>query len=702
MRADKAHERLLAMGYMGSERTTRRAVARAKRRWRSEHGRVTRPWVTEPGLWMQWDYGDGPKVAGRSTVLFCAWLAWSRFRVVLPLWDRTQASVVMALDRSLRAFGGAPTYALTDNERTVSVDHVCGIAVRNPQIVAVGRHYGLSIATCVPSDPQSKGGSEATVRIAKADLVPTEPQSPRGVWVLRGARAGVRGVLRAGEHARAPGHAPSTGGDARQERERLHPLPAVRAHAVLRETRRVSRQATVSVGGALYSVPSALVDERVWARVDGSQLIVVHADDAQGPREVARHELTTPGQPSIHDEHYPPRPPGALERKPRAQGSEEAAFLALGQGAEAWLTRAAAAGASRVRRKLSEAVDLSKLHGRARSTRRSPRPGASRRVTCRRSSLTTSRTGRSRFPPGSQRSRRCSAPRRRGRAWAMSTTTFTPRSTLTEVPNGIRVQEIAWITDDPDRLASSASRRLRIDARARELAFELLLAEVAEQWKRHDERPSTPPPPLPEDLDELLRRLRLPYIRARRTACDRDCALAAMGARGRPAGPPRRGGHRPRPSDDQVASQSVRATHGQDPRRVGREGLADPEANPASTTNTRVGRARREPLRLRPEPGPGRVTGSRRSATTRSTKARPSHGTPWRASRRCCDATAPMTAPPRRSQSSPARTSSSSMTSGCSRFSRTLPRRYSASSTPPMRSARSRSPQTFTPPASTS
>ena len=37
----------------------------------------------EPGLWMQWDYGDGPTVQGRATVLFCAWLAWSRFRVVL-------------------------------------------------------------------------------------------------------------------------------------------------------------------------------------------------------------------------------------------------------------------------------------------------------------------------------------------------------------------------------------------------------------------------------------------------------------------------------------------------------------------------------------------------------------------------------------------------------------------------------------------
>ena len=30
------------------------------------------------------------------------------------------------------------------------------------------------MATCVPADPDSKGGSEATVRIAEADLAPTE------------------------------------------------------------------------------------------------------------------------------------------------------------------------------------------------------------------------------------------------------------------------------------------------------------------------------------------------------------------------------------------------------------------------------------------------------------------------------------------------------------------------------------------------
>lgn len=363
VRADKVHERLVAIGYQGSERTTRRAVAEAKRAWRREHGRRTRPWIPEPGLWMQWDYAKGPLIDGRETSLFCAWLAFSRYRVVVPLRDRTMPSVVMALDRALRAFGGAPTYALTDNERTVTTDHVCGIAVRNPRIVAASRHYGLTVATCVPADPQTKGGSEATVRIAKADLVPTDHN-------LRAAYADFAELERACEEfcekVNAREHRITRRRPAEMllsERERLHPLPELPHTLCFGETRRVGWQSTISVGGAIYSAPSSLVDERVWVRSEGSELVVVHADGSSGPREVARHELTTPGRPRIDDAHYPPRPPGALERRPRAKSAAESEFLEIGEGAELWLTKAAAAGASRVRRKLAEAVDLAKLHG---------------------------------------------------------------------------------------------------------------------------------------------------------------------------------------------------------------------------------------------------------------------------------------------------------------------------------------------------
>ena len=48
VRADVAHEKLIALGYTGSERTTRRAVAEAKGAYRAGRRRVHRPWTPEP------------------------------------------------------------------------------------------------------------------------------------------------------------------------------------------------------------------------------------------------------------------------------------------------------------------------------------------------------------------------------------------------------------------------------------------------------------------------------------------------------------------------------------------------------------------------------------------------------------------------------------------------------------------------------
>jgi len=72
IRADRAHEKLVSLGYQGSERTTRRAVREAKVAFNLGQVRVHRPWVTEPGMWLQYDFGDGPVIEGRKTVLFCA------------------------------------------------------------------------------------------------------------------------------------------------------------------------------------------------------------------------------------------------------------------------------------------------------------------------------------------------------------------------------------------------------------------------------------------------------------------------------------------------------------------------------------------------------------------------------------------------------------------------------------------------------
>jgi hypothetical protein len=294
--------------------------------------------------------------------LFCAWLAWSRFRIVIAVWDKTLPTVIACLDRSMRLFGGVPTYWLTDNERTVSTGHVAGLAVRHPLIVEVGHHYGVTIATCVPADPETKGGVERTVQIAKADLVPTDTnlRDAYESWAeLVDACNAFMDKVNNREHRitrRRPAEMLA------EELARLCRLPDAVFTAAFGETRKVSWTATISFGGVTYSVPHTLVDEVVWVRVDGDEIVATHIATT-GAVEVARHALSTPGNPRIDDTHYPSRPAGALARQPKAANAAEAEFLALGDGARMWLVEAAAAGTSKVKVKMADAVQLARLHG---------------------------------------------------------------------------------------------------------------------------------------------------------------------------------------------------------------------------------------------------------------------------------------------------------------------------------------------------
>ena len=365
IRADKSHEKLLALGFKGSQRTTRRAVHEAKAQYNLGRNRVHRPWVTEPGMWLQYDFGDGPVIEGRKTVLFCVWLAWSRFRVVLALRDRTAATVFAALDVTLRRLGGSPTYVLTDNEKTVTVEHIAGMAVRNPQVVAFARHYGVTVHTCEPADPASKGGSESTVKIAKADLVPTETNLLEAYDTFAELEAACEQFctdVNARVHRvtrRAPVEMLA------DELDWLHPVPAVPHTVAFGLARTVpARTPMITLDHAQYSVPHQLMGQQVWVRVHGrgpdEKVIIVHVGPC-GPVEVARHERARPGSPKVVDSHFPPQPAGALERAPKARNAAEAQFLALGGGARMWLTEAAAAGTTKMRVKMAEAVALSKL-----------------------------------------------------------------------------------------------------------------------------------------------------------------------------------------------------------------------------------------------------------------------------------------------------------------------------------------------------
>ncbi len=368
IRADKAHDKLVALGYEGSQRSTRRAVAQVRAAYRLGHVRVHRPWVTEPGMWLQYDFGDGPVIDDRKTVLFVAWLAWCRFRIVIVLRDRTAPSVFAALDRTFRILGGAPTYVLTDNEKTVTVSHVAGVPVRNQQTVDFARHYGVTVLTCQPADPASKGGAESSVKLAKADIVPKDTNllpEYESFAAVEAACDAFMDEVNNREH-RVTRRKPAV--MLMEELPRLHRIPDT-AHTVAFGLSRMVPANTpmVTFENGQYSVPAFLLGARVFVRSHGigagEQVIVVHVG-VDGPVEVARHLRAWPGSPAIDDAHFPDhrdKIPG--DYTIRARNAAEAEFLRLGAGAHAWLLEAAAAGTARMNVKMAEAVALAKISG---------------------------------------------------------------------------------------------------------------------------------------------------------------------------------------------------------------------------------------------------------------------------------------------------------------------------------------------------
>ena len=226
-------------------------------------------------------------------------------------------------------------------------------------MVAAGRHYGCKVETCVPYDPESKGGSESTVKVAKRDLVPTqanllEQYASFAELVVACEQFGVKVNTRV---HRETGRAPVD--MLAEEQPRLHVLPREAHTGALGQTRSVGDDQTIRWGSVRYSTPDGHQGKEVWCRVVGDELAIVARTDT-GLSEICRHLLSTPGDPQIRDAHYPHHPVGNGPRppRPRARTAGEIAFLALGPGAQRWLVEAAAVGAQRIRSKMASAVEL--------------------------------------------------------------------------------------------------------------------------------------------------------------------------------------------------------------------------------------------------------------------------------------------------------------------------------------------------------
>lgn len=346
-------------GYEGSARNFRRLVAEQKALWRSKNHRGRRPADWTPGEYLVMDWAE----AAPGLFLFCAVLAFSRWRFVRFATDQRASTTMAMIAQALEVIGGVPAKILADRMACLKGGVVANIVVPTPDYVRFASHYGFAPDFCHAADPESKGIVENLCGYSQSDLaVPLLTEA-----AIAGDRVDLRAANTAAaawcDEVNAAVHSEICAVPADRlaaERLLLTALPSLRPQISEPSLRRkVDRLSCVRYGSARYSVPMRLIGTTVTVIVDHGALIII--EPATGVI-VAEHELRSPGETSILDEHYDgPRP--APSRGPRPKTVAEKQFCALGPDAEQFLVGAAAIGNTRLGAELADLLTLGAAHG---------------------------------------------------------------------------------------------------------------------------------------------------------------------------------------------------------------------------------------------------------------------------------------------------------------------------------------------------
>ncbi|NYG60254.1 hypothetical protein BJ980_003177 [Nocardioides daedukensis] len=313
-----------AAGYAGSARNIRRLVADAKQAWRNGHAehRGRRPAVWTPGETLMIDWGV-LKVDGVMLHVFCAVLAWSRFRFVRFAVDEKSATTMGMLAECFEKLGGVPKVVLADRMGCLKAGVVANIVVPTPDYFRFASHYRFRPDFCEAADPQSKGMVETLVGYAKTDLmVPLIGSTSTNLAERNRSAATWCGEVNANPHSEicaVPVERLAV------EQPLLGELPSLRAEFGARPTtRKVDKLSCVRFASGRYSVPNRLIGTVVTVLVDDTVLRVVEPVTGQIHAE---HDLVAPGEVSIVDAHYDHPRPDKPSRAARPRTKAEKDFL---------------------------------------------------------------------------------------------------------------------------------------------------------------------------------------------------------------------------------------------------------------------------------------------------------------------------------------------------------------------------------------
>jgi hypothetical protein len=287
--------------------------------------------------------------------VFCAVVAWSRFRFVYFTDNLGAEATMEALAACFERIGGVPKTALTDRMGCLKGGTVAGLVIPTPAYVRFATHYGFRPDFCEGADPESKGLVENLVGYVKSDLM-----IPEALTVSDLASANqkaklwcdeVNGVVHS-EISAIPAERLAT------ERELFSDLPSLRAAIGKTVTRKVDKLSCVRFGSARYSVPNDHIGKEVSLRVKDGVVQVVFLGEI-----AAEHLVVSPGETSVNDDHYGGARP-MPRRAVRPRSTAEKAFCDLGPVADAFIKGAAARGMTGLARDLEELSTLEAIHGR--------------------------------------------------------------------------------------------------------------------------------------------------------------------------------------------------------------------------------------------------------------------------------------------------------------------------------------------------
>ena len=341
-----------AAGYAGSARNFRRPVAQVKAGWRQGQHRGRRPGVWPPAETLIIDWG-----VEAGLHVFCAVLAWSRFRFVRFAADEKAATTFGLLAECFEQLGGVPKTVLADRMGCLKAGVVANVVVPTPDYVRFAAHYRFRPDFCHAADPESKGMVEHLVGYAKQDLmVPQQPFDDLGT-ANQAAAVWCCEVNNAAHSEICAVPAERLG----VEQPLLAGLPSLRLELGVRPvSRKVDKLSCVRFGSARYSVPCRLIGHYVTITSTTTMIMIIEPMTGE---ILAEHRLVAPGEASIIDEHYGRARPDRPRRAPRPRTQVEKDFLALGEVAEAFLVGAAAAGVSKLGTELAEVLQLKAAHG---------------------------------------------------------------------------------------------------------------------------------------------------------------------------------------------------------------------------------------------------------------------------------------------------------------------------------------------------